>query len=142
MTDPLYSEPLPLRSPLDEMLNDKTYVVAIYILYLLGFFTGGVTTVVGLIMAYSLKRASGPLAFSHYVSAIRTFWLTLVWALIGGVVLGFGCLLAAILIGIPILVVAGIGFCILPIWFTVRCVLGLIAALDDRPYAPLGPWGV
>jgi uncharacterized membrane protein len=140
MTDPLYSEPLPMRSPLEDMLNDKTYVVAIYILYLLGFFTGGVTAVIGLVMAYLLKGAAGPRAFSHYVFAIRTFWLTLVWALIGSVVLGVGCLLAAILIGIPILVVAGIGFCILPIWFTVRCVLGLIAALDDRPYERPRAW--
>jgi uncharacterized membrane protein len=140
MTDPLYSEPLPLRPPLEDMLNDKTYVVAIYILYLLGFFTGGVTTVVGLIMAYMLKGASGPRAFSHYVFAIRTFWLTLVWALIGGVVVGVGGLLAAILIGIPILALGGIGFCILPIWFTVRCVLGLIAALDDRPYERPRAW--
>jgi len=142
MTDPLYSEPLPLRSPLEEMLNDKTYVVSIYILYLLGFFTGGVTTIIGLVMAYVLKGAAGPRAFSHYVFAIRTFWLTLVWSLIGGVVLGIGCLLAAILIGIPILILAGIGFCILPIWFTVRCVFGLIAALDDRPYERPQAWMV
>jgi uncharacterized membrane protein len=140
MTDPLYSEPLPLRSPLEEMLNDKTYVVSIYILYLLGFFTGGVTAVIGLVMAYMLKGAAGPRAFSHYVFAIRTFWLTVVWALIGGMVLGIGCLLTAILIGIPILIVAGIGFCILPIWFAVRCVLGLIAAIDDRPYERPRVW--
>jgi uncharacterized membrane protein len=142
MTEPLYSEPLPLSSPLEEMLNDKTYVVSIYVLYLLGFFTGAVTTVIGLVMAYVLKRGAGPRAYSHYVFAIRTFWLTLVWSLIASVVLGVGCLLAAILVGIPILIVAAAAFCILPIWFAVRCVVGLIAALDDRPYAPLGVWGV
>jgi len=140
MTDPLYTEPMPLRSPLEELLNDKTYVVSVYVLYLLGFFTGGVSTVIGLIMAYMLKGAAGPRAFSHYVFAIRTFWLTLVWSLIGSVVLGIGCLLAAVLIGIPILVVAGIGFCVLPIWFAVRCVLGLIAALDDRSYERPRAW--
>jgi uncharacterized membrane protein len=142
MTDPLYSEPLPLRSPLEDVLNDKTYVVSIYILYLLGFFSGGVTTVIGLIMAYVLKGAAGPRAHSHYVFAIRTFWLTLVWSLVASVVLAVGCVLAAILVGIPILIVAAAGFCVLPIWFVARCVVGLIAAFDDRPYAPLGVWGV
>jgi uncharacterized membrane protein len=142
MADPLYSEPLDLRSPLEEMLNDKTYVVSLYILYLLGFFTGGVTTVIGLIIAYVQKGDAGPRAFSHYVFAIRTFWLTVVWALVGGVVMGIGCLLAAILIGIPILAVAGIGFCILPIWFTVRCGLGLVAALDDRPVERPRSWTI
>jgi uncharacterized membrane protein len=142
MTDPLYSEPLPLRSPLEELLNDKTYVVGIYVLYLLGFFTGAVTTVIGLIMAYALKRGAGPRAYTHYVFAIRTFWLTVVWSLIASLVLGVGCLLAAILVGIPILIVAAACFCVLPIWFVARCVVGLIAALDDRPYARLGVWGV
>jgi uncharacterized membrane protein len=142
MTDPLYSEPLPLRSPLEEVLNDKTYVVSIYILYLLGFFTGAVTTVIGLIMAYTLKGGAGQRAYSHYIFAIRTFWLTLLWSMIGGLVLGVGCILSMILIGVPIVIVAGIGFCILPIWFAVRCVIGLIAAIDDRPYRPLRAWGV
>jgi uncharacterized membrane protein len=124
------------------MLNDKTYVVSVYTLYLLGFFTGGVSTVIGLIMAYALKGGAGPQAYSHYVFAIRTFWRTLVWTFIVSVVLAIGCVLAAILIGIPILIVAAAGFCILPIWFAARCVVGLIAALDDRPYAPLGALGV
>jgi len=142
MTDPLYSEPLPLHSPLEDLLNDKTYVVGIYVLYLLGFFTGGVSTVIGVVMAYALKGAASPLAYSHYVAAIRIFWLTLVWALIGGVVLGVGCLLSLILVGIPIVIGAGIGFCILPIWFVVRCVIGLIAVLEDRPSTPLRSWSV
>ncbi len=140
MTDPLYTEPMPLRSPLEELLNDKTYVVSVYVLYLLGFFTGGVSTVIGLIMAYMLKGAAGPRAYSHYVFAIRTFWLTLAWSVILGMALAIGCVLAAILIGIPMLVVGGIGLCILPIWFAVRCVLGLIAALDDRPYERPRAW--
>ncbi len=131
-----------MRSPLEDMLNDKTYVVSVYTLYLLGFFTGGVSTVIGLIMAYALKGGAGPQAYSHYVFAIRTFWRTLVWTFIVSVVLAIGCVLAAILIGIPILIVAAAGFCILPIWFAARCVVGLIAALDDRPYAPLGALGV
>jgi uncharacterized membrane protein len=142
MTDPLYSEPLPLRPPLDDILNDKTYVVSIYALYLLGFFTGGVTTLIGLVMAYVLKGGAGPRAYSHYVFAIRTFWRTLVWTLVISVVLAVGCVLSFILVGIPILIVAAAGFCVLPIWFAVRCVVGLIAALEDRSYAPLGVWGV
>jgi uncharacterized membrane protein len=142
MTDPLYSEPLPLRSPLEEMLNDKTYVVSIYILFLLGFFTGAVSSVIGLIMAYMLKGGAGPRAYSHYVVAIRTFWLTLVWSLISAFAICAGGLLSLVLIGIPILAVATVAFCALQIWFVARCVIGLIAALEDRPYAPLGVWGV
>jgi uncharacterized membrane protein len=142
MTDPLYSEPYPTQSPLEGLLNDKTYVVGIYVLYLLGFFTGFVTTVMGLVFAYVLKGEAGPRAYSHYVFLIRTFWLSAVFCLIGAVVLGVGALLSMILIGIPIVVAAGIGCCILPIWFVVRCVIGLIAALDDRAYGPSRAWGV
>jgi len=142
MSDPLYSQPYSMHSPLEDVLNDKTYVVGVYVLYLLGFFTGFVTTVIGLIMAYVLKGGAGPRAYSHYVFAIRTFWLTLVWSVIGGLVLGVGCVLSVILVGIPIVVLTGIGFCALPIWFVVRCVIGLIAAFEDRPYSPRGVWGV
>jgi len=124
------------------MLNDKTYVVSIYILYLLSFFTGGVSAVVGLIMAYMFKDGAGPRAYSHYVFAVRTFWLTLAWTVIGVTVLGIGALLSFIVIGFPIMIAAGVGFCILPIWFVARCVMGLMAAIDDRPYAPMGTWGV
>jgi uncharacterized membrane protein len=133
MTDPLYSNPSPMRYPLEDMLNDKTYVVSIYVLFLLGFLSGGATTVVGLIMAYILKVTAGPLAFSHYRFAIRTFWLTLGWSLVGCCILAVGVVLSMILIGIPILIVAGVGLCAILIWFGVRCVLGLIAAVDDRP---------
>jgi len=140
MTDPLYSEPYAMHSPLEDVLNDKTYVVGIYVLYLLGFFTGFVTTVIGLIMAYVLKGGAGPRAYSHYVFAIRTFWLSLVWSLIAALVLGIGCVLSFVLIGIPIVVLAGIGCCALPIWFVVRCVIGLIAALEDRPYERPRAW--
>jgi uncharacterized membrane protein len=142
MTDPLYSQPYAAPSPLEDLLNDKTYVVGLYVLYLLGFFTGFVTTVIGLIMAYALKGGAGPRAYSHYVFLIRTFWLSAVLCLIGAIVLGVGALLSMILIGIPIVVLAGIGCCILPIWFAVRCVIGLIAALDDRPYERQRAWSI
>jgi uncharacterized membrane protein len=141
MTDPLYSEPLAMGSPLEDILNDKTYVVSIYLLYLISIFTGGATAVIGLIMAYVLKSRAGPRAYSHYVFAIRTFWLPVVWSLVGLVVLGVGCVLSLILVGIPIVILAIIGFCILPIWFMARSVIGLIAALDDRPCEPVRVWG-
>jgi uncharacterized membrane protein len=142
MTDPLYSDPLHMRSPLEDVLNDKTYVVSIYILYLLGFFTGAITTVIGLIMAYRLQNGAGALAHSHYVAAIRTFWLTVVWSVISAIAAGVAVPLCVILIGVPILVAAGLAFCAMQIWFVVRCVIGLITALEDRPYMPRGAWGV
>jgi uncharacterized membrane protein len=140
MTDPLYSEPLSMRSPLEDVLDDKTYVIIVYVLYLLSVFTGGLTAIIGLIMAYVLKPGAGPRAYSHYAFAIRTFWLPFLWALIGSAVLAVGCVLCAILIGIPIVIVAVLGLCALPIWFLVRCVIGLIAALDDRPYERPRAW--
>jgi uncharacterized membrane protein len=142
MTDPLYSEPFPVYSPMEDVLNDKTYVVCIYILYLISIFTGGLTAIVGLIMAYALKGGAGPRAYSHYVFAIRTFWLPLVFALIGSAVLVVGIVLSIVLIGIPIVVMAAIGLCCLPIWFLVRSVIGLIAALEDRPSGRVRAWGV
>jgi uncharacterized membrane protein len=142
MTDPLYSDPLHMRSPVDDLFNDKTYVVGVYVLYLLGFFTGAITTLIGLIMAYRLKDGAGALAHSHYVAAIRTFWLTVVWSVISAVAACVAVPLCVILIGVPILVAAGLVFCAMQIWFVARCVIGLMTALEDRPYASRGAWGV
>lgn len=100
-------------------LDNKTWTIVIWALYIGGFVTG-ISSIVGIILAY-VKRAEmvGTPFESHITSAIRTFWI----ALIAGV------------IGVVLLVVA-IGFVILiavAIWTLYRSVRGLVLALDSKP---------
>jgi uncharacterized membrane protein len=77
----------------------------VYALYLLGF-TNGLTFLVGLIVAYLNRETAGPINASHYTFAIRTFWLSIWWFLIGLALFLVGLALAVLLIGIPMLMPA------------------------------------
>jgi uncharacterized membrane protein len=97
----------------------------IYVLYLAGLLVG-ITAVVGVVMAYIARdRAEGWVA-SHYEFQIRTFWLMLLYGLIG-VVLSF------VLLGIPVLMAT-------LVWFIIRNVKGLIRASQDEPIPDPKSW--
>lgn len=44
-----------------------------------------------------------------------------------------GAFLAIVLVGFPIMWLAGIGFLVIFIWFTAVSLFGLLALLDNRP---------
>jgi uncharacterized membrane protein len=91
--------------------DDKTLPVVVYALHLAGLVTGGVTSVIAVVLAY-VSRANAPeWVRSHYEFSIRTFWLALLFALIGGVLT---------VIGIGFVILAAIG-----VWIAVRCIVGL-----------------
>ena len=98
--------------------NGKQLALLNYILYFIGFFVG-VTALVGLIIAYLKKSDAAGWVQPHFVYQIRTFWIGLLWLVIGG-------LTSFVLIGYLLLVW----------WFVftlVRCVKGLIRLSDNRP---------
>jgi uncharacterized membrane protein len=118
MTDP-FNAPTTTTSP-------RTWAIVVWGLYLAGAVTGGMGSLVGLIIAY-LKRGevAGTVYESHFTSAIRTFWISLVAGLVGFV-------LMFVLIGIVVLIAVGI-------WCIFRAARGLIRAIDGKPIEdPLG----
>ena len=53
-------------------------------MYIGGLVTGGLTTLVGAIMAHVMDAEfKGPLLEGHRQYLIRTFWFTLLWCVIG-----------------------------------------------------------
>ena len=137
MSDPLYRQPMGLMAA---QSSDKTMVVVTYVLFLMGFFTGGLTTLIGLVMAYMLRGDASELALSHYVFLAHTFWKGLIWLGVGSALLVVGIPLSIILIGIPLVLLAKLIFVVAAIWYGVRCSLGLIAAMADRPYGAPRSW--
>jgi uncharacterized membrane protein len=106
--------------------DDKTLPVIVYALYLVGLLSVGATAIVGVILAYVSKATAPEWLLSHYVFQIRTFWLSLLFSLIGAILL-------------PI----GVGFVILPavgIWIAVRCILGLSWLLKGQAYPTPRNW--
>lgn len=88
----------------------------------------GVIGIVGLILAY-VKRsdAAGTWLASHYRWLIRTFWFSLLWGMVGGLVL---VTLGLILVGIPIAI--GI-WVITTIWVIYRLLRGYVLFNDSKP---------
>jgi uncharacterized membrane protein len=125
--------------------EDKTMPAVCYALYLLGFATAGVTTIIGAVIAHVQRATSGPDMHTHYTYLIRTFWGALLLAVASAVVAG-----VLWLIGLPLTII-GIGFAfwglahfvwaIPAVWFGVRCVVGLVylsrGEPHPRPYAVL-----
>jgi uncharacterized membrane protein len=82
----------------------------VYILYLVALIVG-ITALIGLVIAY-LNRNEAPAAIqTHYQFQIRTFWIGLLFGVIGAltsvIIIGWFILLATV------------------IWWIVRCVKGM-----------------
>lgn len=92
----------------------------VYILYLVGLLLG-VTTIVGVIMAYVERGKAPAWVQSHYTFQIRTFWISLLVSIVAIVTM---IILIGYLIALAWL-----------IWFILRCVKGM-GALDKGEAHP------
>jgi uncharacterized membrane protein len=86
-----------------------------------------ITIIAGLVIAYMKRDAfAGTPYQSHMISAIRTFWISLVVGLIG-----------------LVLVIVGVGLFILialAVWQIFRCVRGLVRAINGQPIDDPRSW--
>ena len=112
-------------TPLSVDPNTKGNANLIYVLYLVGIVVG-VTTIVGVIMAYLGKGKGDALLESHYNNQINIFWKGLLYSVIG-------VLLMAVLIGVFILLAA-------LVWYIIRCVKGMQALSAGQPVENPGSW--
>jgi len=88
----------------------------------------GLIGIAGVIVAY-VKRdeAAGTWVASHLRWLIRTFWFSLLWAVIGWIVL---LTLGLILIGIPIAILI---WAATSIWVLYRVIRGYLLFKDEKP---------
>lgn len=104
-------------------LNRPTIVS---LLNLGGFLTGGLTSLVAVVLAYVWRRESHqPWEATHYTYLMRTF-LVVIAASVAGTVL------AVVTFGLALLLIAPIGFAI-ALWAGVRSVMSLIRAQRREP---------
>lgn len=101
--------------------------MVVYLLLLASPLFGGITGLIGVVVAYVYRDEAPEWLQSHYTLQIRTFWMS---ALIGIV----GALLLFIMIGYLI-------FLVWLIWFLVRCIKGIRLLNMKRPYPTPQSWG-
>ena len=112
----------------DSPKPDTTITMVIYALLLAGIVTGGLTALVGVVMAY-VYRGQGPQWLDeHYRYQIRTFWIGLVYFAVSG-------LLTFILIGFLTWLLA-------VIWLVIRCVKGFKGLQEERQPDNVDTWMV
>jgi uncharacterized membrane protein len=123
MSQSLEPPPPPQASPL---VDERQMALIIYVLFLAPL--GGVTHVIGLILAYVARDSAPAWLQSHYTYLIRTFWMGLLYFVIALV-------LCALLIG----------FALLPLvflWFVVRCAVGLMRLFRSEPVPHPETWTI
>jgi uncharacterized membrane protein len=105
---------------------DTTLPIVVYALHLAGMVTGGLTSLVAVVIAY-VYRGKGPdWLDEHYRYQIRTFWLALLYFAVSG-------LLTLVLIGFVLWLVA-------VVWLVIRCVKGLKALHERRAPDNVDTW--
>jgi uncharacterized membrane protein len=112
--------------PSPQVGSDTTVALVIYVLYFVAYFTG-ITALVGVIMAHiQVGSTSDPLLVSHYRFQIRTFWIGLLYLVVG-----------------YLLIIVLIGFLILLWWFIwslIRNIKGVLALNERRPIPDPTSW--
>jgi len=105
--------------------DERQMSLIVYVLFLASF-AFGITSIVGVVLAYVQRDTAPDWLKSHYTFQIRTFWVGLLY----GVISGVACIA---LIGFPMLVAV-------MVWFIVRCALGLSRLLRGEAYPTPGNW--
>jgi uncharacterized membrane protein len=122
------SQPLPTTPappPAGRAAPSDSTAKIVYILYLVSIAVG-VTSLIGVIMAYlNVGEAPEPLR-SHYRFQIRTFWIGLLYSAIGFVLL-FVAVGAVVLLFVAV-------------WLIVRCVKGLKYLDRGEAYPNAASW--
>jgi uncharacterized membrane protein len=116
----------PTPPPSSVFADERQVAVIVYILFLAPL--GGVTHIIGLVMAYAARSTAPPWLQSHYTYLIRSFWMGLLYFAAAG-------LLCALLIGFALLPVVFL-------WFVVRCTIGLLRLFRFEPIPRPETWTI
>jgi len=100
--------------------SERTTLTIAYVLHVIGPFTAFLLNIAGLILNHiKAAETNNQYIRSHHVWMLRTFWWSLLWSIIGGV-------LCLILVGYVVLAIVGL-------WWLYRVVRGLINYAEQRP---------
>jgi uncharacterized membrane protein len=101
------------------IVSDNVLPIAIYVLYGVSYFVGGISALIGVVIAHVKVEDAAPLLRSHYRFQIRTFWIGLLY-------LTIGIPLCMVLIGFPVLLWWFV-------WSLIRIIKGMLLLMEDKP---------
>ena len=115
----------PSQQGKNPIIDDRGLAFAVYIMYFLGYVTG-ITTIIGVMIAYLQNRPASSELRSHFTFQVRTFWIGLIFLVAGGILLQIG-----------------IGVLVLLWWFVwslMRNVKGILALNRNEPIENPKSW--
>ena len=115
----------PSKQSKNPIVDDRGLAFAVYILYFVGYLTG-ITSLIAVTIAYLQQYSAGPELRSHYAFQVRTFWIGVIFLVVGGLLF---------ISGIGVLVLLA-GF----FWSLMRNVKGILALNRNEPIANPNSW--
>src|SRR5579871_3757371 len=112
-------------NPGQPLVSNSQLALVVYILYLVAYAVG-ITSIIGVIIAHIQVGEADPLLASHYRFQIRTFWVGVLYLVVG-------VILAFVLVGFLVLLWWFI-------WSLVRNIKGLLALNENRPIGNPASW--
>ena len=127
-------------SPPSATSDERTLPAVIYGLYLAGFVSGGLTALIGFVMAMALRDEGSAMQQTHYQFQVRSVLiLMIVFIAALGLILA-GLPLALILVGVLFWIAGGLIIGALGLWFGLRCVVGLARVLKHEAIPQPRTW--
>lgn len=105
---------------------DTTLPIVVYALLLAGIVTGGLTALVGVVIAYVYRGEGPPWFDEHYRYQIRTFWLMVLYFAVSA-------LLMLVMIGF-------VTWLLVVVWLVIRCVKGIKRLQEHRAPDNVDAW--
>jgi uncharacterized membrane protein len=123
--DPTPTSPVPPPPSAQPQVIDVPAKV-VYGLYLAAFLVAGVSSLVGVVIAYVYQGEAPEALRTHYRFQIRTFWIGLLYGVVSA-------LLVFAFIG-------WLGFLFIAVWTIVRCIKGFQRLSQHQPIPDPATW--
>lgn len=105
--------------------SDTTMALVVYVLNFVSYFTG-ITSLIGVIIAYVKIGDADPMLQTHYRFQIRTFWIGVLYLVVG-------VILAMVFVGVVIILWWFV-------WSLARNIRGVILLSEKRPIPNPASW--
>ena len=115
----------PLKKSDNQIVDNRGLAFTVYILYFLGYVTG-LTTFIGVMIAYLQDRSTNSELASHFTFQVRTFWIGLLYLVVGALLLQMAIGVLVILWWL--------------VWSLMRNVKGILALNRNEPIANPNSW--
>jgi uncharacterized membrane protein len=114
--------------------TDRWFVGTIYVLYILGIPTAGLSLLLGAIIAYARKPTAPHWLREHYEFQIWTALYTVAYVLVSVAMI---MTLIGVLVGVPAMIIGGLLY---GPWILIRSGVGLYRLIDGRGQANPRAW--